>query len=457
MSQDPRAKLQALLASGEARIEPLSFSQREIWENSPVPPADPSNHICASIEINGSFPPELCESALRAVVARHEALRTSFLAGKGRVVQLVRSQAEPALALEQAAPADAESGFLGVMAPGFGEPFDMARGPLYRVQLVSAGPDRHALGLTFHHAIADGWSLGVFVSDLCAAYIQALRATGKAVGRFSGARDELPPVEISPNEWAAQERARWTPEELASKAAYWKSRLEGSAQLFASRGPAAGGLDRRVSEISPGLAAAARDLAKGSAATLFSALYAGFLATLAGWTNKRDFVVGTPFANRPKVSTHETFGYFAGVVPLRTVVDPAMAFADFLDAVHASAASDFAGAMPFAELVAALGPAARGTVHPVFDIRFALQNHPVPDIVLPGFSTKLRTLSTGTSRFDLGCEVTETGDSLEVVWLYRSAVVPDSEIRDLDRRLRATLARAFSSPGTSIAKILSSA
>ena len=36
---------------------------------------------------------------------------------------------------------------------------------------------------------------------------------------------------------------------------------------------------------------------------------------------------------------------------------------------------------------------------PIFDVRFALQNHPVPDVAVSGMAFKLRMRSTGTARF----------------------------------------------------------
>ena len=76
-----------------------------------------------------------------------------------------------------------------------------------------------------------------------------------------------------------------------------------------------------------------------------------------------------------------------------------------------------------AELAKALAPPAEAGRHTIFDTRFALQNHPIPDVELPGISTRLRTCSTGTARFDLGCEFTEEDGGFEVVWLYRPSVV----------------------------------
>ena len=90
----------------------------------------------------------------------------------------------------------------------------------------------------------------------------------------------------------------------------------------------------------------------------------------------------------------------------------------------------FANAMPFAELVKTIGGSRAAGGHPIFDVRFALQNHPVPDVEFPSLSARLRMRSTGTARFHLGCEITEDGDGLEVVWLARRTSSPRMTFRE---------------------------
>jgi non-ribosomal peptide synthetase component F len=188
-------------------------------------------------------------------------------------------------------------------------------------------------------------------------------------------------------------------------------------------------------------------VARQAGVTFFTALLTAFQVALFRWKGADDVVLGTPHANRTTAQVRGTMGYFAGVVPLRVRLDPGQPYAATLAANQAEVVEDFAHAMPFAELAACLGEPSGLHRHPVFDVRFALQNHPVPDIELPGISTRLRTCSTGTSRFDIACELTEDGQSLEVVWLYRPSLVNDEEIGDLDRLLLAVLEDADRTPG----------
>src|SRR5215831_3802311 len=88
---DKRALLRQRLESGEARLHPISFPQRELWETSPVPVADPANHICGFVEIKGRVTFQEAEMALQRVADRQEAMRISFLPGKERVLQMLRA------------------------------------------------------------------------------------------------------------------------------------------------------------------------------------------------------------------------------------------------------------------------------------------------------------------------------------------------------------------------------
>ena len=207
----------------------------------------------------------------------------------------------------------------------------------------------------------------------------------------------------------------------------------------------AGRSRRRLSAATIGFAIPAeisgpvRELARRSGATLFSTLLAAFQVTLSRWTGAEDIVVGTPVANRTKQDVRETMGYFSGVVPLREQVERNRPFAEHLRIVHQSTVDSFANAMPFAELVRAIGERPSPKHNPIFEVRFALQNHPVPDVEIRGLSLKLRMRSTGTPRFDLGCEITELGDALEVVWLFRENLFSQPEIEELGRLFRTVV------------------
>ena len=440
MSEHKRALLKQWLDNGEARLQPLTFPQRELWETSPVPVGDVANHICCLIGLRGFVTFQDCQAALQRVVDRQEVLRLSFLPGKDRPLQMVRNACKANLRFRELSTAQGRPEAVEEAAQEvFSEPFDLVQGPLYRAEVLRRGADDHVLVLAIHHAIADGWSLGVFVQDLVAAYVQAV------MGRHAA----LPPVRLSYTDWGAAERAYWQPVELEQRASFWKSRLAEAPRLWSTAKLLEAGPnkpERWVSRLQDDLGGAARELARRSSTTLFNVLQAAFQVALSRWSGAEDIVVGTPVANRSRQEVRETMGYCAGIVPLRGQIDRHRPFSAGLQMVHQASIDSFANAMPFSELVRALGDPRTPGRNPVFEVRFALQNHPVPDVVLPTLSARLRMRSTGTSRFELGCELTEEGKGLEIAWLFQANLFSQKDIQKLDGMFRTVLAGACRSP-----------
>ena len=453
MQADNRTRLKQWLQSGEARLHPLSLTQRELWETSPVPPDDPSNHICSFIEIKGALTQPEIEACILRVVGRQEALRTSFLPGKEQPLQLVRAASTLQLRYDAVDGARFMPERLEELVEECRqERFDLIQGPLYRIHVIRRAPNDHVFAFSIHHAVADGWSLGVFVQDLCTSYVMGLGGFKKTLAAgVMGLRGTLPPVPQTHTEWAAAERAGWTDRELARRGSWWKQKLDGSRKLWPEHRGAHRPLLRSIDSIGAPLTRAVRDLARRESATLFSTLLAAFQIALSKWRGDDDILVGSPVANRSTAAVRETMGCFAGVVPLRGQVDSRADFATHLRGVRQGAVDAFAHAMPFAELAAALGQSRLGGAHSVFDVRFALQNHPTPDVVLPRISTKLRMRSTGTARFDLGCEITETGAELEVVWLRREGVLTAADVAGLHQLFAGVLERACRNPASCVA------
>ena len=407
MPADQRTRLKQWLDSGEAQLHPLTLPQRELWEVSPVPVEDSANHICCLIEVQGLLTERECRAALQLVVDREEVLRLSILPGRERPLQMIRKSCGINFDLREVADARPEA-IEELAAEIFRTPFDLVQGPLYRVVDLRRTANDHVLVFAIHHAIADGWSLGIFVEELFAAYLQAI----------TGSSEALPPVPQTYAAWGATERAFWQPAMLEQRIEFWKTRLAGSRRMWnvpISPGPPT----RWLSAILASLTNETRELARQTGVTLFSALFGAFQIAFSEWSGFDDLVVGTPVANRTRQTARETMGYYAGIVPLRGQIDRSRVVSDHLRAAHQLTIDSFANAMPFVELVRGIGEQTAAGYNPLFEVRFALQNHPMPEVSLPNLSARLSMRSTGTARFQLACEITEVREGLEVAWLFR--------------------------------------
>ena len=222
MPSDQRARLKQWLDSGEAQLHPLTLPQQELWEVSPVPAEDNANHICCLINVRGQLTEQECRAAIQQVVERQDVLRLSILPGKERPLQMIRKSFGVNLDFREVPPDAGAEAIEELATEIFRAPFDLVQGPLYRVVDLRRAANDHVLVFAIHHAIADGWTLGVFVQELFAAYLQVLR----------GSSESLPPVPQTYTAWGASERAFWKTEITEQRVDFWKTKLAGSVRMW---------------------------------------------------------------------------------------------------------------------------------------------------------------------------------------------------------------------------------
>ena len=152
---------------------PVSFAQRRMWLLQQLTPDSPMYSLAGAIRLRGSLDTAALEASLAAIQQRHEILRTTFTLVDDEPVQHVHDAAAAPLAIVDLGGLDAaaQDAAVQTMAQAWARaPFDLAAGPLFRVQLVRVAADEHVLLLAFHHIVFDGWSIGVFVRELTAFY-----------------------------------------------------------------------------------------------------------------------------------------------------------------------------------------------------------------------------------------------------------------------------------------------
>ncbi|MCA9540058.1 MAG: AMP-binding protein [Myxococcales bacterium] len=186
-----------------------SFGQARLWFLDRLHPGSAQYHVPGAFELRGMVDAGALEAALRRVVERHEALRTTLCADEaGRALQVIHpASAWPGLPVEDLAPERLRARLRELARA----PFDLERGPLVRAVLLRLASDHHVLAINLHHAVADGWSLGVAALEL-----------GRA---FTGAA--LPAAPLQYADYAAWQRAG----DLHAELDFWAQRLAGVEPL----------------------------------------------------------------------------------------------------------------------------------------------------------------------------------------------------------------------------------
>ncbi|WP_157203475.1 non-ribosomal peptide synthetase [Methylomicrobium agile] len=362
---------------------PLSVAQQGLWILAQLDPASTAYHIAGGVRLVGDLDREALTQAFHALALRHDALRTLFYAVDGQPRQWIPSSCEVALAFHdlselaaQAAPAQA-----GQLAEAEARvPFDLERGPLWRVLLVRL-PDRdgqscHELNLTLHHLIADGWSLNRLLAEF-----------GELYGALQAGREpQLPALPIRHADFAAWQRHWLAAGEAERQLAYWTDWLGGEPpviELPYDRPRPAEPSQRggRVPFVLPeAVSQAVLTGAHRHGVTPFQVLLAAFNVLLYRYSGQTDLRIGLPLANRQRPETQALIGYFVNTVVLRTEISAPTRFDRLLQQtqqtlLQAQAHPD----LPFEHLVDALQPERRLGQNPLFQI---LINHQPTDVGL---------------------------------------------------------------------------
>ena len=187
----------------------------------------------------------------------------------------------------------------------FREPFDLVQGPLYRIVDLRRAADDHVLVLAIHHAIADGWSLGVFVQALFA----------RLYPGSDGSAGTIAPVLLSYTAWDSAERAFWQPDVLEQRAEFWKSKLAGHETALDDRDHARSTTEMALEDSADAGEPAPRTGSPHRIHTLQHPAWA-FQIAFVKWAGTDDVLVGSPVAYCAKQNDHED-GVFSNIVPLR--------------------------------------------------------------------------------------------------------------------------------------------
>ncbi|MFI1016710.1 amino acid adenylation domain-containing protein [Streptomyces sp. NPDC020965] len=265
------------------------------------------------IELAGAVDAAALRRAAQAVLDRHAPLRAAFRQrSDGSPVQIVAGEVElPWREVDLSAgtgPASADA----VAAEERARPFDLARPPLLRCALVRTGAARSALVLTFHHIVADGWSLPVLHRELLALY-GAEPAALPAPAPYRGHLRRLAGLD--------QEAARST----------WRTALAGleePTRLVTAAGDGAAPRPGQIRlELSERTTARLSDRARAHGVTLGTVVQTAWGLLLGRLTGRHDVVFGTTVSGRDGAvdGIESMVGLFINTLPTRfrwTPADP---------------------------------------------------------------------------------------------------------------------------------------
>ena len=332
----PAARTAVAAVTDGVREAPSTEPQREVWLAASLgPEASLAYNESVSLHLRGELDVAALRLAVRALPARHDALRATF----GADGLTVRAAAAPEVAeldvplrdLGGLAPAARDEELAAITARHVTEPFDLEHGPLIRAELVRLTPDHHVLVFTGHHIVLDGWSYWVIVKDLAATY-------GLATGSRSAALDPAP----SFLDYATAQAARADSPDVQTNERWWIAQFADGVPALdlptdrprpAMRTTTAG---REDHVLPAALVAQIKKTGAALGASLFATLLAGFDALLYRLTGQTDLVVGIPAAGQNTDGLEGLVGHAVNMLPLRARLARTDRFADHVSRARAT-------------------------------------------------------------------------------------------------------------------------
>ncbi len=449
-----KAEILALLGDG-GKHAVLSSSQVRQWFLVQLEPDAPAYNLFAAWRLAGGPEVGALRAAIARIVRRHEALRTVFVTLDDRPVQVVRPAGAapdrwlPVIDLSRLGRRAREVEARRLAGVEIAHLFDLTAESMLRTLLLRFGCREHWLLVNLHHIAADGWSTGIFYRELAALYAAAVEKRSP----------RLPALPLQYADFASWQRGWLASDQMAAQLAYWRRQLAGSAALELPTDRPRPAVQTYRGAVLPlaldeDLVAALSRLSQRHGATLFMGLQAAFMTLLQRTTGQRDVAVGSPVANRPGEELERLIGFFVNTLTLRASLSPESRFSEVLEQLGEVCLEAFSHQdLPFEKLVEELAPERDMSRHALFQVFFALQNVPFPDVELPGLTMSPVAIEGRAVRLDLELYLWQRGSRLEGMAVYNTDLFDGTTVARWVKQLKRLCRAAAADPRRRLAEL----
>lgn len=350
--------------------------------------------------LEGTLDRKQFDKAFKELLARHEALRTSFEMVNGEPVQKISKHVDFTVDYKEAN----EDKLEGIIED-FIKPFNLDKAPLLRVGLVKLSKHRHILLIDMHHIITDGTSIEILVKELDRLYKGEI----------------LPELKVQYKDFTAWQKKQIDSEIIKKQEEYWLNAFSNEIPLLdlpsdyprppvkSYEGDALSfSLGKRLTE-------QVKKLAFETNSTLYMVLLSVLNILLSKYSGQEDIVIGTPIAGRKHMDVENVLGMFVNTLAIRNYPKQQAGFLDFIEEVKQNALEAYENQdYPFDELVDRLKLKRDLSRNPLFDIMFVFQNFNLTDLSIGDIKVLPYQHHHHISKFDMLLEAFDDGDDIRL-------------------------------------------
>ncbi|HEX3586840.1 MAG TPA: amino acid adenylation domain-containing protein, partial [Candidatus Angelobacter sp.] len=432
---------------------PLSFAQQRLWFLEQLAPENVAYNVPFGLRLTGAVNTEAIQWTVKEIVKRHEVLRTTFSTEDGIARQNISET--PAFGWEEInlhgeTVAAHETQARKIFQQEAVSPFNLASGPLLRLQLLHLAEDEHVLIVNMHHIVSDGWSVGIMVREFAQLHDAFLQGTDHGLQAL--------PIQYA--DFAIWQREWLKGSVLDKQLGYWKKQLSEVQPLELAtdrpRGLLQNHRGRRVQLVlGRSINQLMKELSRREGTTMFMNLLGALQLVLSRYTSQTDITVGTDIANRNRVETEGLIGFFVNELAMRNDLGGNPTIHELLTRVKKTALEAFDHQdLPFEKLVEELQPERDLERHPIFQINLVLQNAPEKRLKLAGVEAK--PFDSGETRPKLDLELVFTDDPEEGLRgsiTYATDLFDESTIQRFGEHFCAVLKMLAADPEQKISEL----
>ncbi|MCR8843450.1 amino acid adenylation domain-containing protein [Paenibacillus sp. SC116] len=400
----------------EKRIR-VGSEQKQMWLASQS--SEQSNaafNQIAVLQLKGHLRLDKLQTAVEQLTNRHEALRTVF--DETGETQIILPFVQVNIPVENCSTwtgSDREALVQQWLHDEAGRAFDLTtRDPLFRIHLLQFAADDTIAAITMHHVTLDGWSVGVFVTELEQAYSMLCRGeiwSPPETAQFSNFL-----------EWQAVQNETALMEEAVQ---YWSSRL--NEPIMALQFPKVGMLmkpsnrgERITHKIDAALTTKLKKLSIRFKNSLFVTMLGSFQLFLHRLTARNKFVIGIPTAGQAHMNSYSVMGNCVNLLPVIAELEGSETVESFFNGVKvAMDTMDRYQTYPFSFV------SERLTHFPAFNILFNM-DRPLKGLQFFQLETELLSSPVSYVNYDLFMNVMEVKDGLQLDVDFRSEMIDPS-------------------------------
>ena len=401
---------------------PLSSAQKRIYLSSTMSGEHSILYnIPGGIILNRMPDISKLEICLNTLIKRHESLRTYFEVVDNNIVQKVQDSVNFKL---DVCKDSYDFNDLRTVFYDFVKPFDLAKAPLFRTELVKLNDNRVALFIDMHHIISDGTSMHIFIDELCKLY------NNKSLDKLN----------ISYKDFAVWENSRISSGDFDEAKDFWVNQFKNDIPVLnmptnylrpAVKSYAG---NKVYSKFDKELTAKINTTSKELGVTPYMLLLSIYYILLSKYSTQDDIVVGTPIVGRNVSELYNLIGMFVNSLPMRTKIDSNLTFKDFLDVVKTMCLNNYKYQdYPFDELVDKLKLQRDTSRSPLFDVMFIYQNNGNATVDFNGIKSEYFIPDTRISKFDLSLEIVPENDILNLSFEYATSLFNKQFIEELSK------------------------